>query len=512
VRRPVVARLGRCVAALTITAATLVSPAFTARAQATPTVPRLSWMDCAGGFQCTSAAVPLDYDDPQGRTVSLAVIRLPAGDPARRIGSLFINPGGPGISAVATVRYAARAIYTPEVLARFDIIGMDPRGVGGSTPVRCYDSGQEEAAFEADYPMFPVDSRENLLFARKAAELAGRCWARSGWELAHLSTANVAHDMDLLRQALGDQKLNYVGYSYGSYLGETYANMYPDRVGSLVLDSVLDPNRYAPRLPGLFGTMPFLREGSDLSASDTLGQFFALCREAGPAKCAFAGDGHPPTTFAVLAGRLRAQPLTVPTAAGPVRVGYAELVSFVANQLYASRRWSGLAAALHSLYMGDARPIADQLPSRAHGQLIDEAQLGVLCSEVETVRNPLLLPAVAAAADRRAPYVGTMWTYAGQQCASWPRRDADRYSGPWNRETAMPALIVSSRHDPATPYGNAVALELIMPGSRLLTHDGWGHETILVSSCVDRAVERYLTAGELPGRGAVCQPDARPFG
>jgi pimeloyl-ACP methyl ester carboxylesterase len=413
---------------------------------------------------------------------------------------------------VATVRLAAGLIYTPQVLARFDIVGMDPRGVGGSTPIRCYDSPQEEAAFEADYPMFPVTPEENKRSAAKAADLANRCRAHSGWELTHLSTANVARDMDLLRQAIGESKLYYVGYSYGSYLGETYAAMFPDRVAAMVLDSVIDPSRYATALPGLLGSMPFLREGSDLGAADALAEFHTACRGAGATRCPFAADGDPAATFDHLVDRLRERPLTVDTPTGPVHVGSAELISYTISQLYAARYWPRLAATLHALAGGDATPLAAQLPDRAAGQLIDEQQLGVLCSEVDTVNTALLLPAVARAAERRAPYAGAMWAYAGAQCVNWPARDPDRYLGPWTARTATPALIVNSRHDPATPYRNAQALQRLMPGSRLLTHNGWGHETVLVSSCVDRTIERYLTERELPAPGTACEPDSRPFG
>jgi len=514
-------RLGVWLGALAMCLTAITSPRITAQAATQPVppvspamsvVPALSWADCGGGFQCATVAVPLDYRQPQGRTITLSVIKRPADEPSRRLGSLFVNPGGPGISAVATVRLAAGLIYTPEVLARFDIIGMDPRGVGGSTPIRCYDSTEEEAAFESDYPMFPVTRDDSARSAAKAADLANRCRARSGWELTHLSTANVARDMDLLRQAIGDPKLSYVGYSYGSYLGETYAAMFPNRVAAVVLDSVIDPTRYATRLPGLLGSMPFLREGSDLGAADTLAEFHNACRDAGANKCPFAANGNPAETFARLAEQLRQHPVTVDTPSGPVRVGYAELVSYTVSQLYAARNWPRLAATLHALAGGDAAPIAAQLPDRSAGQLIDEQQLGVLCSEVDTVDNPFLLPAVARAAEQRSPYAGAMWTYAGAQCVNWPGHDPDRYLGPWTARTATPALIVNSRHDPATPYRNAQALQRLMPGSRLLTHNGWGHETVLVSSCVDHAVERYLTEHQLPAPGAVCEPDSQPFG
>jgi pimeloyl-ACP methyl ester carboxylesterase len=268
-------------------------------------VPELAWVDCGDGFQCATATVPLDYDRPRGTTITLALIRLPAADRAGRIGSLFPNPGGPGGSGVQFVRETARLVYGPETLARFDIVGLDPRGVGGSTPVRCFTSPAEEAAFEADYPIFPVTRAEERRSVRESVELARRYWSLSGWLLPHLSTANVARDLDLLRQAVGGERLTYVGYSYGTYLGATYANLFPRRVRALVLDGVVDPTVYAA---GRNAPLPFLRIGSERSATRALHEFFRQCAAVGPQRCLFAAGGSPAAKFAELAARLKATP------------------------------------------------------------------------------------------------------------------------------------------------------------------------------------------------------------
>src|SRR5882672_4988712 len=211
-----------------------------AEARGTPPVPVLSWTDCGGNLQCTTARVPLDYDHPDRDSISLAVIRRPAGDPARRVGSLVFNPGGPGTSGLEFVRKAL-AFIPPELLARFDFVSFDPRGVGESTPVRCFASLAEQQAFFGSVPPFPVGASEEQVFM----DADRRCLKRNARLLPHVSTANVARDMDLLRQALGESRLTYLGASYGTYLGTTYANLFPDRVRALALDGAVDPVAYA---------------------------------------------------------------------------------------------------------------------------------------------------------------------------------------------------------------------------------------------------------------------------
>jgi pimeloyl-ACP methyl ester carboxylesterase len=186
-----------------------------AAAAAAPTVPRLRWADCGDGFQCATAKVPLDYDHPTAQRISLSLIRLPAGDPAHKIGSLFLNPGGPGGSGVDFVRAAGSFLFSDEVRSRFDLVGFDPRGIIGSTPLRCFDTFDQSLAATAPFP-FPVTRAEEQTWIGFDRQLAAACAQHGGAIQNHMATADVARDLDLLRRAVGDRKLTYVGYSYGS--------------------------------------------------------------------------------------------------------------------------------------------------------------------------------------------------------------------------------------------------------------------------------------------------------
>ena len=217
--------LGSLLAAPTATAV----PTSPLAAPAAPPVPALHWTDCGDGFQCATARVPLDYDHPRGPTISLALIRLPAGDPSRKLGSLILGAGGPGESGVDLLRRVGRSLGSEEVRARFDLVGFDPRGIIRSTSLRCFDTLGEAQAAMAPFP-FPVTAQEERVWVRSDRTIARACAQRGGPILDHMSTANVARDLDLLRQALGDRRLSFFGISYGSYLGATYANLFPGKV------------------------------------------------------------------------------------------------------------------------------------------------------------------------------------------------------------------------------------------------------------------------------------------
>ena len=210
---------------------------------AAPGTPKVSWSPChrdLGPFECGTVQVPLDYNGPNGGAISLAVVRLPAGDPGRRIGSLFINPGGPGGSGFDFALFAAPILFNDEVRARFDIVGFDPRGVIRSTALRCFGNDKQWAPFFTPFA-FPVTDAEEAIWQNADRFLTAQCDQRGGRMASHISTANVARDLDALRQAVGDDKLTYVGYSYGTAIGVQYANLFPGNVRALVVDGVLDP-------------------------------------------------------------------------------------------------------------------------------------------------------------------------------------------------------------------------------------------------------------------------------
>jgi pimeloyl-ACP methyl ester carboxylesterase len=501
--------LGFLTAALVALTLAPAGSAAAAPGEARLTVPHLVWRDCGDGFECTTARVPLDYDERAGRTIELALTRLPATDRAGRIGSLFVNPGGPGNSGVEFVRGAARTAYPADVRARFDIVGMDPRGVGASTPVRCFAGETERMQFMSDYIVIPAGPGELALAAAKSAELAQRCHARMGWLLPHLSTADVARDLDLLRQAVGDPQLSYVGYSYGTYLAATYANLFPTKVRALALDGNTDPPAY---VSGPRASVPFIRADAHLASDETLDQFFALCAQAGP-RCDFAAGGDPQAKFATLARRLRDNPVTVP---GFGRVGYAELVDFTLNEtLYRATDWAAGAAVLQQLYVmtdpADASMVTAPAPGEPYNNVL-EALWANVCVDTRNPTDPMAYADLAARADRRAPYVGAYWTYLTLPCSVWPAHAGDRYTGPWRVRTAHPALILNNRFDPATRHDNAIRMTELLPGSRLVTNEGWGHTVRETrSTCADSILARYLIDGTLPQRGATCRPGIVPF-
>src|SRR4051794_2732038 len=252
-------RLGvAAVAGLLVAAFGAAVPAATVAAAPAPPVPHLQWVSCGAPYQCATAKVPLDYDQPTGATISLALVRLPATDRAHRIGSLFINPGGPGGSGVGLVHEgAAQVIFSNEVRARFDIVGFDPRGVAASTPLRCFKSIDDENALVGGVPYFPFKQGEIGPFVTAFAKFGQACARNGGPILRHMSTANVARDLDLLRQAVGDAGLTYDGVSYGSFLGTTYANLFPGKVRALIVDGVLDPVAWTTGRAPADSSVPF---------------------------------------------------------------------------------------------------------------------------------------------------------------------------------------------------------------------------------------------------------------
>ncbi|HEX6678662.1 MAG TPA: alpha/beta hydrolase [Actinomycetes bacterium] len=482
-------------------------------------VPHLSWSDCGDGFQCATALVPLDYDDPGGQKISLALIRRPASDPAHRIGSLFLNPGGPGGSGVDFVRALGDVLFSDEVRARFDLVGFDPRGIIRSAPLRCFDSLDDALAVLA--PMaFPVTRDEERVWVESDRKLADACAARGGAIRDHMATADAARDLDLLRQAVGDRKLTYVGYSYGTYLGATYANLFPGKVRSLVVDGVLDPIAWSTGRGRQARTQPFsTRLRSDQGAYATLRQFFTLCNHGGD-NCAFS-EGDPRLRYRKLARRLLAEPAQLPDGQGGTQpFTYADLVATTLGAMYSPESWADLAQFLQQLdeltrpqaAAASLRSLRRELGAyQADYENFVEGGPGVFCTDSDNPASVGAWARAARASDRRFPYFGRLWTWISSICQPWPGHDADRYMGPFTEATSNPVLVVGNRFDPATRYQGAVTLAGLLPRSRLLTLAGWGHTTLFESACIDGHVSRYLLSSLVPAAGTVCQPDTVPF-
>ena len=510
----------------------------TAGADSGPERSQLTWAPChedvsaqtGVAYQCATATVPLDYDRPRGDTISVALVRIPATDPAHRIGSILFNPGGPGGSGIDFVLGFgpfAGQVYGPDVPARFDLVGFDPRGIGASTPLLCF--GSLEESFGALSPVaFPVTADEERQVAAADDVLRRACRQRGGAIAEHMSTANVARDMDRIRQALGDDKLTFAGYSYGTFLGATYANLFPNRVRAMVVDGVLDPIAWVNR----GGRVPFstaLR--SDQGAQVTLERFFRLCEQAQPGNCALAPN--PSQRYADLLASIKAKPVEIvidPTTGETITLTYADVVSLTLGVLYDPFSLPILAELIASLESLAAAPAPAVAPASLRLALetsrrkpppppaepypnVVEGNPGVACVDTDNPDSYQVWSREGAAADRRFGYFGRVWTWTSSACARWPFADRDRYTGPFTARTANPVLIVGNLYDPATRYQGAQALRRLLPRSALLTVDVPGHTSLAASLCADAIVGRYLldpaTARSVDG--TTCPAEFNPF-
>ncbi|HZX06330.1 alpha/beta hydrolase [Kribbella sp.] len=501
----------------------LLTPMTSALAQAKPVAPKITWGSCGTDpklkpFQCASVRVPTDYDNPYGPTTKIALTRLPATDPAHKIGTLFTNPGGPGGPGVLFVHQDAQRIYTPEVRARFDILGFDPRGVGQSDPTTCYLTRADEDKALANFAPFPVGAKEQRQAIVDAAKLAAACQATSPDRLAHFSTANVARDMDLLRQAVGDDKLSYVGYSYGTYLGATYAKLFPNKVRALVLDGTLLPAWYSGSDGDRSPIGVRMRQGE--GGYDTYEQFLAECKKAG-ANCVLNKLGDPKTVVEGTLERLKTHPVDLTGPDGStLKMTYAVAVAVTFTSLYDPNGYPDLAqlwvqlAQLSSTNRALAAVQAPQAVVEWSRRKDDYTSIGTVlqpCVEAKQSGRPLAYPAYAAAADKKAPHFGEYRLWQGIQCEFMGIRDHDAFLGPWKNKVKQPVLVFGTRHDPATPYEATRPYADLYPDARMVTVEGWGHTTIGKSACADKLTTDYLTTLKAPADNTTCQQDRKPF-
>ncbi len=497
----VLAVAGAALVAIT-TAAAVDAPA---RAATSP----LQWKACDHGYFCAKLKVPLDYRDPNGPTISIAMVKQPATDPAHRIGSIFLNPGGPGGSGIDFVVGAGKELFTPQVRAHFDLIGFDPRGILASTQLRCFQTLDQAASHLPQFP-YPDNAKRRQQQFASDRYVEDACAHRGNPILDHMATADVARDLDRMRAAVGDKQLTYYGVSYGSYLGDTYANMFPGRVRAVTIDGVLNPVAWSGR--GSNDSLPFsTRLHSDIGARKTLSEFLRLCN-AGGKHCALAP--HASSKYWQLYHRLQKHPIHM----GGMSIPYDQsfLVSDTLGAMYDSSGWPSFADYVAQLRKPNpkssalARDRARFQKSYAYQNFV-EGFPGVACSDAIDPQNEAAWTRASAKAATQDGVFGPIWTWASSTCAHWPGHDSDRYLGPFTHYTAHPVLVVGNLSDPATPYQGAQTAARLLPNSRLLTVHGWGHTSLFLSKCATNKISHYLMTSQVPAKGTVCNQDVVPF-
>lgn len=459
------------------------------------------WQGCGDPAECATVTVPVDWDDPAGRTLQLALARVRAG--GERRGSLVLNFGGPGVAGAGTVRQIGTRAVGAAVADAYDLVGVDPRGVARSSGIDCLSDAELDdwRAFRTE-----ADPDDDLAAAvaelREAAEeFAQGCAASAGPLLAHLDTVSAARDLDVVRDALGEERMDYLGYSYGTLLGATYADRFPQRVGRFVLDGALDPS----------SSYTDLVAGQAAGVELALRSYARACRAGDAGRCPLTGTADEAVEQVVaLVERVDDEPL--PTARGErVLTGGLAFTGVVAP-LYDRGAWESLTDALAAaLQDGDGTALldladsySDRDPSGRYTSNTEEAFTAINCVDYPVDDSPAALVASAEQIEDAAPLVGPLMTYGEVLCGAWPVPPA-REPAPVRADGAPPVLVLGTTGDPATPYEWAVALADQLEQGVLVTREGEGHTAYQRGSrCVDASVEAWLVRGEVVADGTRC--------
>ena len=457
----------------------------------------LQWEECAGGAQCADLRVPLDYDDVSAGDITIAVSRLPAS--GERRGSLVFNPGGPGGSGVEFVPYASSTV-SPAVLRKYDFVGFDPRGVGKSEPIDCLTDEQTDQVLAANTD--PQTDKEIAEYQADSELIAKGCEKNSADLLAHVDSASVVNDMDILRAALGDPKLDYLGKSYGSKLGAMYANTFPLSTGRMVLDGILPPD-----LPG-----EEISRGQAEGFEDSLRRYVEWC---------LAGSNCPLTATDVDGGVQEIQQFFDQLDNEPLPVDDRELTGGLAMQavlyyLYFpfAGDWDRLNRGLAEAFAGNGRPLVTMLDERIerdsagnyknNGNSYD-AFVAITCLDDGSDATTAEVAKRAEEWAETAPTFGPALAWSELVCVDWPVPSVES-PGKAEAVGAGTILVVSTSHDPATPLPWAEQLAADLTDSRLVVVDADGHTAYQNgSACVDRTVNEFLLTGTPPAEDVICE-------
>ncbi|MFF2272428.1 alpha/beta hydrolase [Agromyces sp. NPDC058136] len=455
----------------------------------------LEWERCGDGMGCTTATAPLDWNDPAAGEIELALVRhVASGD---KLGSLLVNPGGPGGSGYDFVLDSLDYAVGEPLQERFDVVGFDPRGVGRSSSVACYEPAEMDDYL---YGIIPEERGSDAWIEAvgdSAGDFGAACDENTGELLANVDTVSAARDMDLLRAVLGDEQLNYLGFSYGTFLGATYADLYPEKVGRLVLDGAIDPS------------------ASDFEVSKAQSVGFEGAIDAYLEDCLSSADC--PFEGTVADARDEIGRLLDSVDQSPLRgsdgrmVGADTLLTAIIYPLYSADSWPYLSDMLESTMFGDADPalaFADGYNGRnADGTYLDnstEAFRAINCLDYTYQSDVAVMRDKAAQIAEAAPLIGKYMGYGDLSCVNWPYQ-SDRERAEIHAEGAAPIMVVGTTGDPATPYEWAVALADQLESGVLVSYEGEGHTAYNKSnSCVNGAVESYLIDGTVPASDPDC--------
>ena len=465
--------------------------------EATNDVSTLTWSACHGHFQCATLKTPVDYSNQSLGQFDIAVVRYRDPNQHNRIGSLVVNPGGPGVSGV---QYALNAEYivNPEVLERYDIVGFDPRGIGDSTPISCLSAAEQDASFASDPK--PDTDAEYAQGLKDAQRFVDNCVAKVP-NLAHFSTQEAARDMELLRQGLGDKKLNYLGFSYGTYLGTLYAQQFPDKVGRFVLDGAVDPALS-------------IEEQTRVQAvafDQALANFTTDCPKHKNCPLPINASLQ---FFTNLFNGISKQPLRV----GERKITEGLVVTGTAAALYDDvSGWPLLRTAITEALTGEGTTFA-KLADAYNGRNSDgtyinnenDANIIIDCLDWQQSKTNEQIRASADAYSKAAPVFGPYVAFSGITCnilnkAIGRTQISTDQNTAQIKNTATPVLVIGTTKDPATPYAWAKSLNTYIRGSHLITLKGEGHTGYgRGSACTDDAVDQYLTTGKTPAKNLIC--------
>ena len=456
-----------------------------------------AWSLCEDGvFQCATVKVPVDWDKPEGKTFDLALIRKFTND---AIGSLVINPGGPGGSGYDFLANNWEAIGTPELRESYTLVSFDPRGVSRSAKVTCLDAkGTDELLYEAN-DAEPGSNEDIELLREDLKKFVDACKANTGEVLGHLDTVSAAKDMEVIRAALGDDKLNYLGFSYGTFLGTTYATLFPDKVGRFVLDGAIDP-----RVPDSEQTLNQLA-GFDLA----LNNYLKDCVNRNT-DCPFTGNLEQAKTE-VKAFLLEMEGKSLKTDSGR-KLTLTSATTGLIMALYSDTYWPYLTQAFEEAFDGDGTTfllLADfyndrQADGSYNGNSL-EANIAINCLDSRASSDAAAMAKQNEKLLKVSPILGRYWQNGALTCEQWPFPVAERPES-YAAEGAPTIMVVGTTGDPATPFEQSVALaQEVLADGFLVTFKGEGHTAYGRSNkCVSDAVDNFLIRGQIPSKEPVC--------